>query len=583
MRTARSVVVTLRLLSAAANVAAPATLVTVLGFGLVAATLCACDDDNDPKTWVKKLDDPAQRANAIKRLTQFYEDGMTKASNNAQAPEIKSLLDTIVDPMTKTYTAGGLDDKTRTDLMKFLAETHDPRTQPALAKALKDFEMGKTDDEARVACESINFMAKNGIKLDQTVVDELWNTFSGFHLSKVKSQRLYQALHDAILDVKDPSYGDKAVDKLKAAVPPNPSVDVQQDQLMWWQLTSVQIISDLKYTKAIKPLIIALLTPTKTGALGASIQFALLKMAKAAEPELIKALNGTDPDYNVPGWEDKTNIGVIARVLAILGRPAGRDAVLAALPNADTGTARTELAQALTQMPADPRLEPAYLDAYKKVPWSDTDNLLSGLNPRIALAQTSANFYDPKMCDWLLKEMKGAPDYAGRAVQLEAEVKLMTPDREDDVAAALGNLKKEMPADGFAQVQSMWTATDSALKKCKSDASCYLAILDEPIPTTPPTAYYKQVKASWMSVIYGGGNAAGTRSGLLSKVDKIQNAGARIAVVEAIDELSPTGDVATADALDKIVAADTKSGDKALISVDNTVAQVAWRLRVRGQ
>ncbi|MGH7294688.1 MAG: hypothetical protein ACRELB_07140 [Polyangiaceae bacterium] len=580
MRTARSVVATLRLLSAAANVAAPAALVGVLVLG---AALVACDDDNDPKTWVKKLDDPAQRANAIKRLTQFYEDGMTKASNNAQAPEIKSLLDTIVDPMTKTYTAGGLDDKTRTDLMKFLAETHDPRTEPALAKALKDFEMGKTDDEARVACESINYMAKNGIKLDQTVIDELWNTFANFHLSKVKSQRLYQALHDAILDVKDPSYGDKAVDKLKATVPPNPSVDVQQDQLMWWQLTSIQIISDLKYTKAVKPLIVALLTPTKTAALGASIQFALLKMAKVAEPELIKALNGSDPEYNIPGWDDKTNIGVIARVLAILGRPAGRDAILAALPGADTGTARTELAQALTQMPPDPRNEPAYLEAYKKVPWSDTDALLAGLNPRIALAQTSANFYDPKLCDWLLKEMKGAPDYAGRAVQLEAEVKLMTPDREDDVARALANLKKEMPADGFAQVQSMWNATDGALKKCKTDASCYLGILDEPIPTTPPTAYYKQVKAAWMSVIYGSGNAAGTRSALLSKVDKVQNAGARIAVVEAIDELSPTGDVPTADALDKIVTSDTKSGDKQLISVDNTVAQVAWRLRVRGQ
>ena len=170
-------------------------------------------------------------------------------------------------------------------------------------------------------------------------------------------------------------------------------------------------------------------------------------------------------------------------------------------------------------------------------------------------------------------------------MQLEAEVKLMTPDREDDVQAALSKLQKEMPADGFAQVQSMWTATDSALKKCKTDASCYLAILDEPVPTTPPTAYYKQVKAAWMAVIYGGEGAAqaATRGQLLSKIDKVKNAGARIAIVEAIDELSPTGDVATADALDKIVAADTKAGDKELISVDNTVAQVAWRLRVRSQ
>jgi hypothetical protein len=151
------------------------------------------------------------------------------------------------------------------------------------------------------------------------------------------------------------------------------------------------------------------------------------------------------------------------------------------------------------------------------------------------------------------------------------------------VAAALANLKKETPADGFAKVQQMYDAIASALDKCTTNASCYIGILDEPIPSVPPTAYYKQVKATWMSVIYGGGNAAGTRGQLLSKVDKVHNAGARIALCEAIDELAPQGDAAAADALDKIVAADVKSGDKELIATDNAVAQVAWRLRVRGQ
>jgi hypothetical protein len=112
---------------------------------------------------------------------------------------------------------------------------------------------------------------------------------------------------------------------------------------------------------------------------------------------------------------------------------------------------------------------------------------------------------------------------------------------------------------------------------------CYLAVLDEPIPALPPTSYYKQVKAAWMTVIYGSGNAAGTRAELLKRVDKVQNTGARIAVCEAIDELAPQGDTAAADALEKIVAADVKSGNKDVVGADNTVAQVAWRLRVRGQ
>jgi hypothetical protein len=418
------------------------------------------------------------------------------------------------------------------------------------------------------------------------VIDELWNVFARFQISRATSERLYHAVQDAVLQVKDPSYADKAIAKLKGTVPPNPSVDVQKDQLMWWQLTSVRILSELQYTKAVKPLVVALLTPSKTSTLGATIQFALLKMARVAEPELIKALNQSDPDYAgaIALWgDDKSWVGVIAEVLAVIGRPAGRDAVLAALPGADNDTARTELAQALTQMPSDPRCEPAFLDAYKKLTWDSSDALLGALKPRIALAQQSAKFYDPRLVVWLLKETKGAPDYSAKIVQLEAEAKLMTPDLQDDVAAALGSLKRETPADGFAKVQQMFDATSSPLAKCKTDAACYLAVLDEPIPSVPQTSYYRQVKATWMAVIYGGAHPDATRGELLKRVDKVKNTGARIALCEAIDRLAPKGDPAAADALEKVVAGDVKSGDKDLAGGDNTVAQVAWRLRVRGQ
>ncbi len=586
MKTVRTLCCTLRLLSAASGLAGPlgASMAAPLVLGLAGATLVACDDENEPSTWVKRLDDPAQRANAIKRLTQFYEDDMTRASNNASAPEVKQLLDTIIDPMTKQYTAGGLDDKTRTDLIKFLAETHDPRTQPALAKALKDFEMGKTDDEVRVSCESINAMAKAGVKLEPTLLAELWNVFAGFKLSKAQSQRLYQALHEAIVNVHEPSYGDKAIEKLKAPVLPD-NQDSQKDQLSWWQLTSVQVISDLRYTKACKPLIVALLTPTKTATLGATIQFALLKMAKDAEPELIKALNGQDPDYTkaAEGFEDKSNIGVIARVLAQLGRPKGRDAMLDALPGADTDTARTELAQALPQMPADGRVVPAYLAAYNKLTWDSTDKLLAPLKSRAALAQQSANFYDPKLVDWLVKEMKKSPDYTAKLLQLEPALKLMTLDRRADVADAMAKVKKEAPADIFAQAQQMYDGASGALDQCKSDINCYMSILDQPIPRSPATANWKAIKSTWMAVILGGANATATRAALLKHVEKVKNTGARIALVEAIDELAPQGDTAAADALDKIIATDAAGGDNELIAGDNTVAQVAWRMRVRGQ
>jgi hypothetical protein len=575
MKTVRTLCCTLRLLSAATGIAAP---LATLG---LAATLLACEDENDPATWVKRLDDPAQRANAIKRLTQFYEDDMTKASNNASAPEVKQLLDTIVDPLAKQYTAGNLDDKTRTDLIKFLAETHDPRTQPALAKALKDFEMGKTDDEVRVSCESINTMAKTGVKLDKIVIDPLWDVFAKFQLSKAQSQRLYQSLHDAIVNVHDDSYGDKAIAKLKGVVVPD-SVDSQKDQISWWQLTSIQVISELKYTPAVKQLVIVLLTPTKVD-LNATTRTALLKMPKAAEPELIKALNGEDPDYLKAGepFKDKANLAIVADALALISRPGGRDAILAALPGANTDTTKYAFAQALVQFPSDPRVEPAFLAVYNKLSWNASVEMLGQLTPRPALAQASASLYDASLTDWLVKETGAAPDATSKLLTIESALKLMPPNKKGDVSAALQKAKAVLPNDVFQASKQMVDYAGQALDKCGTTTSCYIGVLDEPIPSSPTTANWRAVKSAWMAVIYGQSSADSTRAELLKRVDKVKDASARLAVVEAIDQLAPKGDTAAADALDKIVAADQKSGDKNVLMADDSVVKIALRLRAR--
>ncbi|MEO8800590.1 MAG: hypothetical protein ABI551_22055, partial [Polyangiaceae bacterium] len=57
-------------------------VVPVVAVTLSASMLAACADENDPKTWVKRLDDPAQRAASIKRLSQFFEDAMTDAKKD---------------------------------------------------------------------------------------------------------------------------------------------------------------------------------------------------------------------------------------------------------------------------------------------------------------------------------------------------------------------------------------------------------------------------------------------------------------------------------------------------------------------
>ncbi|MBL9107753.1 MAG: hypothetical protein JNM74_00730, partial [Myxococcales bacterium] len=121
-------------------------------------------------------------------------------------------------------------------------------------------------------------------------------------------------------------------------------------------------------------------------------------------------------------------------------------------------------------------------------------------------------------------------------------------------------------------------AGSKVLEKCKEDAACYVKVLDEPIPSSPETAKFAHVKATWMAAAFGND---GTRKELLGKIDKIKDPSVRLAMAEAIDHLGPKGDVAAADQLDKMVEADKSSGNKALLQADDAVAKVSLKLRSR--
>ncbi len=550
---------------------------TALPLAALAGTvLCSCADENDPQTWVKRLDDPAQRAAAIKRLGQFFDDATTKANKNMDDPQVKAVVDVIVDPMTKQYTTVNLDEKTRKDLIKALADMRDPRAAPAFAKAFNDYEPGKNDEDVKFSAQAVIGMTKQGKTLDQGVVDALWNCFSKFQASRAKSINLLTDLHDAVLAVKSPSYGPKATEKLAAPVDPK-IVEQVRDQIQFWQLTSIQVISELKFTPAAKALVTIVVNPAKRD-LRASANAALLKMPKEAEPLLIAALKGTDPDFAKfqPLYEDKSYTAVVGDSLSWLSRPQGKAAMLEALATADTDQNRAVLAQSLVHFPPDPQVEKAFLDAYNKTPATAAIPLLGGANGRGALVQASAQFYDPNLTDWLVKEIGAAKGEAADEMQLfalDAAIKLM---QDRQLAAVSAAVNKE----GTQLEKEKFKLAEAVVKKCAADANCYVKVLDDPIPSSPPTAAETAVKAAWMAAEYGVGNA-GVRSGLLDKVDKVKQPGARLALCEAIDFLAPQGDAAAADRLDKIVDADRATGDKNLLMGDDVVVKVAQRLRAR--
>jgi hypothetical protein len=542
-----------------------------------ACLVSACADENDPQTWVKRLDDPATRSPAIKRLSQFFDDATTKARQSPEDKDkVKQVVDTIVEPLTKEYTTVSLDEKTRKDLIKVLGDMRDPRASPAFAKAFNEYEPGKNDEDVKYSAQAVISMARAGTLADQGVIDALWTCFSKFQASKAKSINLVTDLHDAVLAVKSLSYGPKAIEKISAPVDPK-NIEQVRDQIQFWQLTSIQVLSALKYAAGARALVTLVVNPSKAD-LRATANTALRNIPKEAEPLLIAALKGTDPEFAkyAAMYEDKSYIAVVGDSLSWLSRPSGRAAVLEALASADNDQNRTILAQSLVHFPPEPATITAFLDAYKKIPPTAAIALLNGANARGALTQASAQFYQSNLTDWLVKEIAIAKGEAADEMQLfalDAAIKLMQ-------SSQLGAVSDAVNKEGTPREKEMFKLSSAVVKKCGSDANCYVKVLDDPIPSSPPTAGETAVKAAWMAAEYGVGNA-GVLSALVDKVEKVKQPGARLAVCEAIDYLAPKGSPAIADKFDKLVEADTATGDKSLMMGDDVVVKVSQRLRAR--
>jgi hypothetical protein len=548
-----------------------------------------CADENDPKTWVKRLEDPAQRAPAVKRLGQFFEDAMTKNSKKRDAPEVTQLLDVIVQPMTEQYTKGGLDEKTRKELIKELSDMRDPRTAPALTKAFLEYEPQKSEEDVRYAAQATKGLQEMGKLTDQALIDALWTCFTKFSPTKSKSLNTTTDLHDAVVAVHHTSYGPKAAERISPAHKVVLNDEPVNDELDFWQLTCIQVISELKYDddKAIHNLVGVMMTKNKLKIMNPA-KTALLKMTKKSVPVLVSALNGSDPEFAAmqADWgPDKGYVIPLIDVLSYSSTNAAKDAILAALPSADNDTNRAAYAQTLVLFPTESKLIDAFKTTFAKLPpIADKGGDDTG-RERTNLLQLAGEFFEPSLLPWVLGEAKSAKgDFviAAQVNALQSAFKLMQPDQkkqvEDAVKALEATKVSAQEKQAVTSIRSAFDAASSALDKCQKDTSCYLGILEETVPTNPPTANWKGIKAAAMCAILGDET---TITGLVGKLGKAINPGVRLAVSSAIDHLAPKGNPSVADQLDKIVAGDKATSNKELLAADDALVKVALRLRAR--
>ena len=109
--------------------------VLVLGLSL---TFWACHaDPDDPAGQAGELSDPVRREYALGNLTRLYGKVLTDNKSDRSSAPVKAFVDATQEQLTKTYIEHPEDTRNGELIMSLLYEMRDPRTLPALLKALE--------------------------------------------------------------------------------------------------------------------------------------------------------------------------------------------------------------------------------------------------------------------------------------------------------------------------------------------------------------------------------------------------------------------------------------------------------------
>lgn len=609
-------------------------------FGLasaIALTAAAsgCADENDPMTHVDRLKDPATRPGAVKRLVQFFEDKMTQDGQNRDGTNVKPLLDKIVKPMNEVCVGGDLDERTNSELIKFMSGARHPDGEPCLVKALKDYKVDSTEEDVRWAARAIGPM-----KL-KSAAGPLLDVFLKLKPSRQRAREMYKDVYDALIALEDPSWEGELLKILERPLSDPKKTEARLDEIQWQTTTAAKILGDLKVQKSIGPLLKVMLTPNKADAQATAI-LALIKIGKPSSDAAIALLKGENADLQKYAEEearkafgDKPNdaqkkqaasahIATAALVVATIGREEAVPAMLGAIEKADE-IPRAIIARELAKLPKSPETVKAFQTAFEKT--GITLTIPPGMGARESLLEASATFFEKGMAKWIIKtadQMKGEEaDVAPiREVSLLTAVKLMTSDEVEIVdklynakpsAEALKELNKQIEEDIKSANERLAKAKDDKekdtikkeleaaeeakkgpktfgsgmakeyklakelVKSCNENVECYLAKLAEPASQAEETQF-QGIKALYMIGMYG---APDVRQKLMDLMPKLKNAALRFVAVTIIDYFSPKGDAALATKLQAIVDEAEAKKDQLMIQANAPFKTVIYRLNAR--
>lgn len=554
---------------------------------LMATSVVGCKDESQPEYWVEKLDDPAWRARAVKRLEQFFEDSVTK-NGDLKSEGVQTLIGKTVDPLTKTYVDGydTLDEKTRVSLIKLLAAYKDKRIEPAVKKAFDEFAKqpatSKDDQDVKWAAIATEDLLLTGVS------DSMLQAFLKLRSSTMLGGVAYRDMSSAMLVAPSKAWVGPLSKLLDAEmVQPKTSkdkdlIDPYRDQ-QFWQTTAAEVLGKIADPAAIQPLMKILLDPTK-GDVQSTALLALVKIGKPAADAGVKLLKGQDEaligfaarrikDTTGQDAKGKPYVATAALILGTIGRADTISPMIDALKaETDDGT-KAVIARELAKIPATDESKQAFKKAYESLP-IDAEIPPAG-SALETLTESAGQFFDPAMVTWLLEraaKTKGSDDDR-KALQSAITVtalKIAKPEQMPQVKAAVDKYGTQLEKDIYALV-------DKQLKACGDRVACYVAALQK-AENQDRATQFAGIKAGYMIGILGNEQ---NRDEIVAGIDSVTNASVRYVAAQVIDHLSPKGSKEAAAKLNAVIVKNAKSPDREKSSGDSPLKQVMYRLDAR--
>ncbi len=570
------------------------SLISTLALGTMYATatvatasvLVSCKDESQPEYWIDKLDDPKWRPNAVKRLTQFFEDAVTKANNDTTNPEVKALLDKIIDPLIKTYVEhyADLDTKTRVSVIKLLSDIRDPRAEPALKKAFEEFAKRPraTTDEADIKWA---VRAAGDLKLPG-LSGPVLAAFEKLEAHTMLGGIVYKDYNAAMTQIADKSWTSGLIAKLGADIvrpktkKDTDKIDPYRDQV-FWQTTAAEVLGIIKAPEAVEPLLKVLLDPEK-GDVASTALLALVKIGKPAVDRAGKLLTGDDDkleayykakvqkatDAKEPS-KDPIQIEIAAAILGTAGSQAGLDPMLKMLQGDLKATYKAHIVKELPKIPATPASLAAFKTAAEAIP---LDESLGGAPALVLIAESAGQFYDSSLVTWLLdlaNNVKGTGDekkmFQGSA--LLTALKLAEPGQMKQVKSAINQMGTQVEKD-------MYALAEKVVNACDKNAECYLKEMEKS-ENQDQKNQFAAIKAGYMIGIYGNEKV---RDEMVEALASFENAGVRFVAAQTIDHLTPKGSADIAKKLAAVIDKNKKSGDGDKVAGDAPLKQVMYRI-----